>query len=595
MKKVERRSNPAHELRISGSGKLEGYAALFNTLSEDLGGFREKIAPGAFKKSLSGDVRCLFNHSPDMVLGRTTSGTLRLNEDFKGLHISCTPPKTTWANDLSESIRRRDISQMSFGFRVISDSWESRGSEKIRILRQVELIDVSPVTFPAYPQTTVEARQNRSVHSMNPELKKLYDERMRVYNEMRRLHEANDNEAYRKAEDDFDRLSREIKFAETEQMFKEPVSEPIKPMPEKAWRKTEDDFNDEDAIRVFGPGEQREYLMARIAKLKEQREIPVWNSYLQKGLLHLSTTEKKMLEQRAIQLDSDTQAGFSVAPELFVNQFIVGLGDAVFLRRYATVLQCRNAHSLGAPALDNDISDPVWGAELSSGGPDTSLSLEKRVLYPHPLARRILCSNTLIRRNPAVSDLVRSRMIGKFAVVEEANFIGGVGQLGNGAGRPLGLMTVSENGINSDRDISTHNTTTEIKPDNLIECKYTLKAQYRNRARWIFSRAAVKQLRKAKLGTGEYIWQPGISSGRPDTILDMPYDESEYMPDTFTSGSLVGILGDMSFFYIVDAMDMQIRVADQLYLESDQTGFFGRRETDAMPVLSEAFVRVKLA
>jgi HK97 family phage prohead protease len=151
------------ELRVSkkddDSPKLEGYAALFDELSEDLGGFREKIQAGAFKKSLKKtDVRALWNHDSNFVLGRKSAGTLVLKEDERGLKVKIDPPEAQWAKDLMTSIERGDVTQMSFGFRVIKDSWEEKGKQNIRTLDEVNLFDVSPVTFPAYPQTEIQAR-----------------------------------------------------------------------------------------------------------------------------------------------------------------------------------------------------------------------------------------------------------------------------------------------------------------------------------------------------------------------------------------------------------------------------------------------------
>lgn len=135
-----------------------GYAAVFNQLSENLGGFRERIAPGAFTKALSDDVRALFNHDPNIVLGRTRSKTLRLSEDKKGLAIEIDPPSTPAALALMESMRRGDVTQMSFGFQTVKDSWEVVDGEPVRTLIEARLFDVSPVTYPAYPQTEVALR-----------------------------------------------------------------------------------------------------------------------------------------------------------------------------------------------------------------------------------------------------------------------------------------------------------------------------------------------------------------------------------------------------------------------------------------------------
>ena len=153
------------ELRVAKDGdtrKIVGHAAVFDQWSEDLGGFREMVKPGAFKKTLKeADVRALFNHDANYVLGRNKAGTLSLDEDDTGLAVDITPPDTQWARDLMTSMDRGDINQMSFGFRVVKDAWNEEDKKDItRELLEVELFDVSPVTYPAYPQTSVSVRDH---------------------------------------------------------------------------------------------------------------------------------------------------------------------------------------------------------------------------------------------------------------------------------------------------------------------------------------------------------------------------------------------------------------------------------------------------
>lgn len=163
---IERRSFPADSFSVREEGEntlsvIEGYAAVFDQFSELLGDFREVIRPGAFKKSIENgaDVRALWNHDPNFVLGRTKNGTLFLEEDEKGLKVRIIPPNTTWARDLVESIRRGDVDQMSFGFKVVRENWiPGEDGGVIRELLEVDLFDVSPVTFPAYPTTSVAVR-----------------------------------------------------------------------------------------------------------------------------------------------------------------------------------------------------------------------------------------------------------------------------------------------------------------------------------------------------------------------------------------------------------------------------------------------------
>jgi uncharacterized protein len=140
--------------------KISGYAAKFDTPTVIGGAFIEKIAKGAFSESINSDtdVRALFNHDSNFVLGRQSNGTLTLREDDEGLFFEVSPPDTGWADDLVKSIKRGDISQMSFGFMIESQTWEDGEDLDIRTLNKVSLIEVSPVTFPAYPDTSASVR-----------------------------------------------------------------------------------------------------------------------------------------------------------------------------------------------------------------------------------------------------------------------------------------------------------------------------------------------------------------------------------------------------------------------------------------------------
>jgi len=163
MKNERRVANHKVEFRAGNEGSpgvAVGYGAVFDSLSENLGGFREIIAPGAFDDVLGDDVRALINHDSNLILGRTTSKTLRLSVDAVGLRYEVDLPNTTYANDLAVVMERGDVNQSSFGFRVDKDSWDEDADG--RIIRTIEKVsrlhDVSPVTFPAYPEATVAKR-----------------------------------------------------------------------------------------------------------------------------------------------------------------------------------------------------------------------------------------------------------------------------------------------------------------------------------------------------------------------------------------------------------------------------------------------------
>jgi hypothetical protein len=161
------------ECRSSKPRTFRGYAAVFNSLSAELWGFFERIAPGAFDRAVNGedDVRFLIGHDPKLILARSTSGTLVLSQDSHGLFVEAELPDTSYARDLEVSLERGDISQMSFGFRVIEDSWDEEvvtndaGQEvtiTVRTLLAVETLDVSAVSFPAYAATEAEISGARS-------------------------------------------------------------------------------------------------------------------------------------------------------------------------------------------------------------------------------------------------------------------------------------------------------------------------------------------------------------------------------------------------------------------------------------------------
>ena len=149
------------EFRVSGdSGKqtIYGYAAKFGVRSDDMGGWVEVIAPNAFDAALATnpDVRGLWNHNPDHILGRTSSGTMRISKDDIGLAYEIDPPDTQVARDLMVSMQRGDVSQSSFGMVCRDASWsydEASGME-VRTVKQADLWDCSPVCFPAYPAAT---------------------------------------------------------------------------------------------------------------------------------------------------------------------------------------------------------------------------------------------------------------------------------------------------------------------------------------------------------------------------------------------------------------------------------------------------------
>src|SRR4030042_3416256 len=144
--------------------ELVGYASVFNQEAVIFGLWREKVAPGAFKRTIAqGDIRALWNHNTDLPLGRNRSNppTLKLKEDKKGLNVEILPPDTQAGRDSVISIKRGDVSQMSIAFQIVKQEWfqpEDKKELPLRTILEMKLFEVSPVTFPAFEQTSISAR-----------------------------------------------------------------------------------------------------------------------------------------------------------------------------------------------------------------------------------------------------------------------------------------------------------------------------------------------------------------------------------------------------------------------------------------------------
>ncbi len=367
------------------------------------------------------------------------------------------------------------------------------------------------------------------------------------------------------------------------------------------------DADQEDLRKQIERSEKGEALKKEMAETREKtefmegkekkgdkRDLPYIASdeYRDAFRHYLHSGEKPISDEfRALQADSDVIGGYLVAPQQFVQDLIKFVDDQVFIREMSTTTQVNEADSLGIPSLDVDPADADWTAEIKTGNEDDDMAFGKRELFPHPLAKRIKVSNKLLRVSAMpVEQIVRERLGYKFAVTEEKAFLNG-----SGSNQPLGVFTASVDGISTGQDVSDGNTATTIGADGLINAKYALKAAYWDAAVWIFHRDAVKQIRKLKDGNGQYLWQPGLQAGQPDRILDSSFRMSEFAPNTFTTGLYAGIIGDFSRYWIADALNMQVQRLVELYAETNQTGFIGRMELDAMPVLEEAFIRVTLA
>lgn len=383
-----------------------------------------------------------------------------------------------------------------------------------------------------------------------------------------RSFDATETEAYEKRAKDIGDLDEEIKKLELVEQ-----------------RDADNRERDERLSKLIGTGERKGGTDdgTTDAAAVEMKAI---RTFLRGGMRALDGAEF-----RALSVGSDVEGGYLKTPMQVVREILKNVDDQTVIRQISRKFPVGDAEGLGVPTLDTDVDDATWTSELATGSEDTALRFGRRELRPHPLAKRIKVSRKLVRSS--VIDIVafiQERFGYKFGLTEEKAFL-----TGDGVQKPLGLFIASNDGIPTSRDVSTENTTTSVSADGLINAKFSLKAAYWNSARWIFHRDALKQIRKLKTGDGQYIWTMGLADGLGARIVDSPYSLCENVPNTFTTGLYVGIIGDFNYYWIADSMNMQIQVLNELYAETNQVGYIARAEVDAMPVLAEAFARVKLA
>lgn len=308
----------------------------------------------------------------------------------------------------------------------------------------------------------------------------------------------------------------------------------------------------------------------------------------------LSADEQTMLESRdGLTSGSQTQAGYFVMSEAMAGDFIKNVDDILWIRQLARKERLTEARSLGVLRRTTKASTFAWAQELSTPTVDTAYAIGKRALEPHYMTGEMKVSRDLLRfstRN--IESIITEEMAVNAAEVQEDAFL-----TGTGVQCPLGLFVASNDGISTSRDVSTDNSTTAITADGLINAKFALKSQYRNSPSisWLFHRDAIKMISKLKDGEGRYLLEYSLREGVPDQLLGLAMRESERAPNTFTAGLYVGLLGDFSWYWIVDALDIEMQRLTELYARSNQDGFIARAKLDAAPMLEEAFVRVTLA
>lgn len=348
-----------------------------------------------------------------------------------------------------------------------------------------------------------------------------------------------------------------------------------------------------DDVPDLEPSKREDPKAERAAAAEEYREL--FQSYLvapnkEAAATAYARAQAFIGEHRDLQVDSDTQAGFLVAPEQMVTELLKNVDDQVKIRQYARKFMVRGAKSLGVPTRTAKASTFAWGTELQAPTADTALAYGKRELFPKDASGLIKVSRNFLRQAFLSGEqIVREEIARDGSELQENGFL-----TGTGANQPLGLFTASADGIPTSRDVSTGNTTTAVTVQGLREAKYSIKQNYWPNLILIGSRTLHKQVYALSDGIGRPLFVESLKVGEPDRVMGIPLIVSEFAPDTYTTGQYVGILGDFRYYWIVDSLDLELQRLDELYATSHQVGFIARFKVDAAPVLSEAFARIKL-
>jgi len=345
-------------------------------------------------------------------------------------------------------------------------------------------------------------------------------------------------------------------------------------------------FEDNRSVRdldSYGPPEDR-----GSNKMEYNEESRLWLAQFA-NRLGVATPEQ-VEELRSLSASIDTEGGFAI-PSYLAQEFISEREKYTFVRRFARKFMVEKADSFRAPVMEHG-SAAQWQNELATGTSDDTLSFEARELHPHPLTKKIIISKKLIRTSPLpIQEYITNHMAYKMAIAEEEAFL-----QGSGASQPLGIFTANDSGVTSSRWVSTGNTSTQIKSDNLFRCVENLRPEYQTGARWVFSLEALRRIRTLKDGEGRYLFEPDLQRGTPGFLLGFPIDVSQFCPSTFSASQAVGALVNWDVYWIVDSIKgVEVQVLDQLYAESYQDMILCRSEVDGACVDELGAVIVSLA
>ena len=278
--------------------------------------------------------------------------------------------------------------------------------------------------------------------------------------------------------------------------------------------------------------------------------------------------------QNALTIGTDSEGGYLV-PDEYEKKLVEALEEEVFFRNLATVIKTSSGDRK-IPIVTSK-GEAAW---IDEGGqfPESDDSFGQTSIGAYKLATMIKVSDELL--NDSVFD-VQAYIVKEFArristKEEEAFFVG------DGAGKPVGIFNATGGG-----EVGVTTTTANITFDDVMDLFYSLKAPYRKKAKWILNDSTVKALRKLKDANGNYIWQPSVSVGVSDMILNRPYYTSTFAPEV-AAGATPLAFGDFSYYWIADREGRSFKRLNELYATTGQVGFLASQRVDGKLILPEA-------
>lgn len=359
---------------------------------------------------------------------------------------------------------------------------------------------------------------------------------------------AEDDASYAKMEKDFDALTNEIKRMERKEALEAEMNKPIgTPLTEKPMKTSDDEEKTGRASKVYNKS--------------------FWNAMRQKNI--------RPEIANALQEGTDSEGGYLV-PDEFEHTLIEALESENIFRTLAHVIQ----------TASGDRKIPVVASKGTASWVDEEGAITESddafnqvSIGAYKLGTLIKVSNELL--NDSVFNLeqyISKEFARRIGNKEEDAFFNG-----DGSGKPVGIFHSTggaQVGV-------TAASTSAITADEVIDLFYSLGAPYRKNAVWVVNDATVKAIRKLKDGNGNYLWQPALTSGTPDTLLGRPVKTSAYVP-TIASGAKVIAFGDFGYYWIADRQGRVFKKLSELYAATDQTGFVATQRVDGKLILPEA-------